>query len=73
MQNVSSRGKMIAYFITDQESPYFQSEQFSKVLIYLKDHPADVQMKQKNDRLSLVYPNVDGVEKAMKLISDLKA
>jgi transcription-repair coupling factor (superfamily II helicase) len=62
---VLKMGKMIGYFIANQESPFYQSEQFNKVLMFLRDNPTKATMKQKNDKLSLVFENVKSVDAAI--------
>ena len=69
---VLKKGKFIGYFISKQESPYYQSEQFSRVLHFLKEYGNAAQMKQRNDRLSLVIQNVTSIQQAYKILMPLK-
>ncbi|MCH2234927.1 MAG: transcription-repair coupling factor [Crocinitomicaceae bacterium] len=58
--------KMIGYFITKQESPYFQSPRFTQVLKFIQTNPSDCKMDEKNNKLRLVFTNVEGIEKALR-------
>ncbi len=65
---VLKQGRLIAYFISDQNSPYFQSERFQKVLHFLKDQPK-AQMKERNNKLYLSFGEVHSVGQAIKLLT----
>ena len=69
---VLKQSKFIAYFISKQDSPYYQSEQFARLLQFLKEFGHGAQMKQKNDRLSLVIENVTSIQQALRILKPLK-
>ncbi len=69
---VLKMGKLLTYFIANQESPFFQSSQFTAILQYLKNHPAKVQMKQKNEKLYLVFENMKSIDAAMQTLSAME-
>lgn len=50
---VLKSGKMIAYFVADQQSVYYQSENFRNVIHYLQRNPSEVTMKEKQTRNGL--------------------
>ena len=58
-------GKMIGYFVSKIESPYYQSSIFTKVLQFIQTNPADVKMNERNEKLRLIYTNVKSVSKAI--------
>ncbi|MFB6258124.1 MAG: transcription-repair coupling factor [Flavobacteriales bacterium] len=62
---VIKNGKMLGTFVTDPDSPYYQSSTFSRVLEYLKMEPQKVEMKEKGEKLRLVFNEVDSVEQAL--------
>ena len=57
--------KMIGYFITKQDSPYYQSAQFTRVLTFIQSNPKNCKMSERNDRLRLIYSNVVSVHEAL--------
>ncbi|MDX5448729.1 MAG: hypothetical protein LPK47_10180, partial [Bacteroidota bacterium] len=69
---VLKQGKMIGYFISKPDSPYYQSEMFARVLEYLKTHPHSAQMKQKNQRLSLSIEKVTSIPDALAIMRELE-
>lgn len=63
---VLKMGKLICYFVSNPESPYFQSSKFAKVLNYLKNNPTECKMKENKNRLSLVYEDIKSINKALQ-------
>jgi transcription-repair coupling factor (superfamily II helicase) len=64
---------MIAYFVANPQSSFFESEQFSHVLNFIQANPKACQMKERNNKLSLVFEKVNEVELALhhlKMISE---
>ena len=57
--------KMISYFVADTKSPFFQSEQFGHILKYIQLNPKACQMKERNNKLSLVFEKISDVEMAL--------
>ncbi len=69
---VMKQGKMIGYFISDQQSDYYQSNRFHKVLQFVQKHPNLCKMKEKQTpaglRLLLTFDNVKNTRTALELI-----
>lgn len=63
--------KMIGYFVANQESAYYQSPQFTKVLSYIQAHPTACKMNEKNNKLRLIYSDVKSVEIALNLLRQI--
>ncbi|MGV6860871.1 MAG: transcription-repair coupling factor [Putridiphycobacter sp.] len=57
--------KMIGYFVYKQDSPYYESPQFTKVLNYIQTNPSNCKMSERNQKLRLVYTGIDSIEKAL--------
>ncbi|MGB0165432.1 MAG: transcription-repair coupling factor [Luteibaculum sp.] len=64
-------GKMLGYFIADQNSMYFQSEAFTGVLQFVQVHGNKSKLKEKNGKLYLVMDGVNSVKTALKQLSPL--
>lgn len=62
---VLKSGKLLGYFIPDQESDYFQSPKFTRVLGFIQSHPTACTMKEKNGKLMIVFENVGTVKAAL--------
>jgi transcription-repair coupling factor (superfamily II helicase) len=69
---VLKQGKMAGYFVGDQQSDYYQSPAFYKVLQFVQKHPSLSKMKEKQTknglRLLLTFENVKTVKKALDLL-----
>ena len=64
--------KMIAYFVANPKSSFFQSEQFGVILKFIQLNPKVCQMKEKNNKLSLIFEKINTIEMALnqfKMIS----
>jgi len=60
--------KMICQFISDPQSPFYQSPAFGKVLKYVQTHPQICRMKEGNNKLSLTFEKVKSVKKAKEIL-----
>ncbi|TGD58559.1 transcription-repair coupling factor [Flavobacterium humi] len=69
---VLKQGKMVCYFISDQQSNYYQSNRFHQVLQFVQRQPQLCRMKEKETknglRLLLTFENVKSVKRALELI-----
>jgi transcription-repair coupling factor (superfamily II helicase) len=69
---VMKQGKMIGYFISDQNSDFYQSNRFTKLLEFVQKHPELCRMKEKQTanglRLLLTFDHVKSVRKALETL-----
>lgn len=65
---VLKKHKLIGYFVSDQQSPYFESPAFHLVLDFVQRYPKKAQLKEKNGKLSLVFEDVLDVNTAIDLL-----
>ncbi|GAA4762133.1 MULTISPECIES: transcription-repair coupling factor [Flavobacterium] len=69
---VLKQGKMVCYFLGDQQSNYYQSARFHKVLSFVQQNNNLCKMKEKETknglRLLLSFENVKSIKKALELI-----
>jgi transcription-repair coupling factor (superfamily II helicase) len=73
---VMKQGKLIGYFISDQQSEFYQTAAFTKVLKYVQSHPQKCTMKEKKTRnglrLLLVFDGIRSVDRAYLALEPLK-
>lgn len=73
---IMKKKKMVGYFVADQESAFYQSSSFSKVLQYVQIHPQKVTMKEKQTRnglrLILTFEGISSVDKALFALEPFK-
>ncbi len=63
--------KMVAYFISNQESPYYKSTIFSKILGFIQQNPKDIKMKETNNKLTLSFDHTKNVQNAIDKIQKI--
>lgn len=62
---------MVVHFISNQESPYYQSPVFSGILQYVQKNQDLFQMKE-GKKLTLTVKNINNINKALKIFNDIK-
>jgi transcription-repair coupling factor (superfamily II helicase) len=74
---VLKKGKLMGYFISDQQSAFFQSPEFSKVISYAQQHKETCRLKEKQTRnglrLLLIFDHIKSVNKALEVLEPLAA
>jgi transcription-repair coupling factor (superfamily II helicase) len=63
---------MYLYFISNHESPFYQSPVFGRILSWLLSNPKRATMKETRDKLSMSFPNVRSVSKMKGLLMEMK-
>lgn len=63
--------RMTGYFPGSQDSPYFQSDTFGKVLAFIQQNPSAAVMKEMKGNLTLRFEPVSSVNKAIALLSQI--
>ena len=74
---ILKKGKLVGYFIANQQSDFYQSPAFTHVLQYIQNHPQHAQLKEKQTRhglrLLLVANKVLDVERVLQILEPLVA
>lgn len=70
---VMKKGRMTGYFIGDQQSDFYQSPVFTRILQYVQQHPEKYRIKEKETRnglrLLLQFKDIPSVDDAYRAIS----
>jgi transcription-repair coupling factor (superfamily II helicase) len=73
---IMKQGKLIGYFVGDQQSDYYTSKQFRQMLQFVQTHGNICKMKEKETknglRLLLTFENVKSINKALEYMEMLK-
>ncbi len=73
---VMKQHKIVGYFIADQQSDFYQSANFTKVLQFVQTHAHICTMKEKQTRnglrLLLVFENINSIYKALEALEPFK-
>ena len=69
---IMKNGKLIGYFVADQQSAYYNSKQFRQMLQFVQQHGHLCKMKEKETknglRLLLTFENVKSIGKALEMM-----
>jgi transcription-repair coupling factor (superfamily II helicase) len=72
---ILKQGKMIGYFIGDQQSDFYQTQRFMNLVRYVQQHGNLCKMKEKETknglRLLLTFEQVKSVSKALELMEGI--
>ena len=72
---IIKQGKMVGYFISDQQSDFYQTSRFMKVLQFVQQNGNLCKMKEKETknglRLLLTFENVKSISKALELLEGI--
>ena len=64
-------GRMTLYFVSNLESPYYQSEAFGKVINYMAQNPRECNLREQNGKRSMVIKNVTDVQTAVRIMQEI--
>ncbi len=63
--------RLACYFISNEDSPYFQSPQFTAILEYIKTNPSNCRMKEDKNRLMLIFRETGKVRHALEALEQM--
>ncbi len=63
--------KMICYFVSDQQSPFYQSADFLKIVQFIQKGKIKGKLKEKNHKLTLTFSNIPNVETATYVLNEI--
>ncbi len=64
-------GRMSLYFVSNPDSPYYQSEAFGKVIAYMGKYPRQCNLREQNGKRSMVVRDVESVEHAVLILKEM--
>ena len=66
-------GRMSLFFISNPESPYYQSQAFGKVIAYMMKYTRRCDLREQNTRRSMLVKDVKTVETAVGVLQEIVA
>ena len=63
--------KMFLYFVSNPNSPYYQSEAFGRVLEYVSKHPRQCNFREVNEKRSVVISSVASVGASLTICREI--
>ena len=64
-------GRMTLFFVSNPDSPYYQSAAFGKCIGYMGTHPRFCNLREQNGKRSMVVKNVENVETAVSILQEI--
>lgn len=68
---VLKQDKMICYFTSNQQSNYFESDNFTNVLVYIQSNPNNCKMSERNNKLRLIYTSTNTISQAIQNLMEI--
>lgn len=68
---VLKQGKMVLYFVANQENPFYRSANFAKMIRCAQEHAQTMHLRESKGRLSLVCDEVGSIQDAIGRIGEL--
>ena len=69
---IVKNGMFIAFFVSNQMSPYFQSEIFARILDRINSGTCNLELKQSEGKLKIITRKIDTLEKARAILGKLE-
>ena len=69
---VLKQEKMVCWFVSDEQSGYFNSPKFQKILLYLQNNRQAGRMKEHKNKLSLVFEPVKNINSALSKLEKIQ-
>jgi transcription-repair coupling factor (superfamily II helicase) len=66
---ILKNGIMLAYFISNQLSPYYKSEKFAAILGYFNQSGGKIKLKEQREKLYISVDRVESVQDAYNILS----
>lgn len=70
---VLKQDRLVCYFVSNQDSPFYRSANFARMIRYSQDHPQTVRLREAKDRLSMVCDGVGSIQAAISLLEELSS
>jgi transcription-repair coupling factor (superfamily II helicase) len=68
---VIKSGKMVGYFISNPQSPFYETDMFQQVLNYIQRNGQGCKLSEQNDKLRIVFADVKHIKHAFEQISTI--
>ena len=65
--------RMVCHLVSNQQSPFYQSPNFTKLIKYIQDYPRRAALKETPERLSLSIASVKSIDAALEQMRLLSA
>ena len=64
-------GRMTLFFVSNPDSPYYQSEAFGKIIGYMSRYPRACNLREQNGKRSMVIKDIKDVKSAVRELQEI--
>ncbi|MDH6305152.1 transcription-repair coupling factor (superfamily II helicase) [Parabacteroides sp. PF5-5] len=68
---VLKQGRMSLFFVSNPHSPYYESDIFGKILSYISCYPRRCELRENNNKRSLLIKDVPTIEDACSILEEM--
>ena len=68
---VLKQGRLTLFFVSRQDSPYYQSKAFDRIITYVGRHPRRCQFREQHGKRSMLIADIPTVDAAVQLFSTI--
>lgn len=68
---ILKKEKLISWFIPNQESAYYRSPTFSKIISFIKNQSGQYRLKEASGKLTLTINNISSVSQAINILNHI--
>ena len=65
-------GRMSLFFVSNPDSPYYESEAFGAILAFIGQNPLTCRLREDGTKRSLIITDVPDVERAISLLQSIR-
>lgn len=65
------KGLLRGYFVSRKDSPYFESEQFERVLVFAQQNPTICNLKEVRGSLRIAVQNIESIKQAIEILTEM--
>ena len=64
-------GRMTLFFVSNPDSPYYQSQAFGKIIAYMMKYTRRCDLREQNGKRSMLVKDVTSVEEAVSVLQEV--
>ena len=64
-------GRMTLFFVSNPDSPYYQSEAFGKIIVYMSRYPRQCNLREQNGKRSMIIKDIKDVQSAVRELQEI--
>ncbi len=69
---VLKSSKLLANFAGNRNSPFYGSPLFANILLYINNHPEKCKIKERENKLSLIFIDLSSIKEVLELFQDIQ-